>query len=222
MLPGSDERVCSNCMNILAKKTTLPLVAFATFMTIFWVMTVATSSLLAQTVEIEHADDAATTAESDAPADDTYIHLRREKNDQPVEMRVAIVRFVPKSGQPDGLYVDLVSAIHVADKAYYEDLNRRFRNYDAVLYELVAPEGTRVPKGGVERNSPVSWLQGSMTKVLGLSFQLDEVDYTAKNFVHADMSPEEFAQSMKDRGETMISILAQNLRTGICPASKRD
>ena len=43
--------------------------------------------------------------------------------------------------------VDLIGAVHVGEKAYYEALNKQFEDYDAVLYELVAPEGTRVPKG---------------------------------------------------------------------------
>ena len=38
-----------------------------------------------------------------------------------------------------------------------------------------------------------------MTSALGLSFQLDEIDYTRPNLVHADMTPDEFAQSMRDR-----------------------
>ncbi len=34
--------------------------------------------------------------------------------------------------------VDLIGAVHVAHKEYFQDLNRRFRSYDALLYELVA------------------------------------------------------------------------------------
>lgn len=37
----------------------------------------------------------------------------------------------------DGVTVDLIGAIHIGDKAYYERLNRRFTRYDAVLYEMV-------------------------------------------------------------------------------------
>jgi hypothetical protein len=36
-----------------------------------------------------------------------------------------------------GVTVDLVGAIHVADRTYYEQLNERFKRYDAVLYEMV-------------------------------------------------------------------------------------
>jgi hypothetical protein len=151
------------------------------------------------------------------PADEdfTFLRLARNEDDEPVALEAAIVRYVPADGKQDGLVVDLVSAVHVADDAFFTDLNKRFQSYDAVLYELVAPEGTRVPKGGIERDSLVSMMQGGMTHVLGLTFQLDEVDYTRKNFVHADMTPEEFSRSMKDRGETMLGIFFRMMAQGL-------
>jgi hypothetical protein len=97
--------------------------------------------------------------------------------------------------------VDLVSAVHIGDAAYYAVLNDRFRDYDAVLYELIAPEGTRVPSGGA-RGGFVSGTQVAMTRLLDLTFQLDEVDYSQANLVHADLSPQEVAQSMTNRGES--------------------
>jgi hypothetical protein len=45
-----------------------------------------------------------------------------------------------------------------------------------------------------------------MTSVLGLKFHLEEIDYTPENLVHADLSPEEFSQMMKDRGESFLQI----------------
>ncbi len=160
--------------------------------------------------------------DSAADAEDTsFILLSRGDDDEPTALKVAITRFVPNSGTSPGVYVDLVSAVHVADRPYYQDLNRRFRDYDAVLYELVAPEGTRVPKGGVERDSAVSWLQGGMTKVLGLTFQLDEVDYTRRNFVHADMTPQEFANSMQQRGESMLGMLTKIFLEGLAQQAKQ-
>jgi hypothetical protein len=145
----------------------------------------------------------------------SFLRLSKNGQDELVALEAAIVRYVPSSGEPHGLSVDLVSAIHVADGKYYADLNKRFREYDAVLYELVAPEGTRVPKGGVQRDSLVSMLQGGMTSVLGLAFQLDKVDYTRKNLIHADMSPQEFAQSMKDRGESMLTMFFKMMAEGL-------
>ena len=42
-----------------------------------------------------------------------------------------------------------------------------------------------------------------MKNMLQLSFQLDEIDYGASNFVHADLTPTELAQSMDERGESL-------------------
>ena len=83
-----------------------------------------------------------------------WVRLLRDKHREPLAMQTAIVRYVPakdvvEGKRPDSypMYVDLVGAVHIGDKSYYQDLNRRFRKYDAVLYELVAPEGTQVPLG---------------------------------------------------------------------------
>ncbi|MGQ9562428.1 MAG: hypothetical protein ACUVQG_00750 [Thermogutta sp.] len=99
------------------------------------------------------------------------------------------------------LRVDLVGVIHIADRSYYEELNRVLKKYDVVLYELVAPEGTRVIPGQRPAH-PVTAIQQFLTRTLGLSYQLDVIDYHGRNFVHADLSPEQFYQSMQERGES--------------------
>lgn len=146
-------------------------------------------------------------AEDKAAPDGTsrFLRMTRTEEGNALGLESAIVRYVPRDCGLEGPTVDLVAAVHVAEAAYYEELNRRFRDYDAVLYELVAPEGTRIPKGGVKTGgSPVSMLQMVMTRVLELDFQLNKVDYTAGNFVHADMTPEQFASTMKKRGESVF------------------
>jgi len=126
-------------------------------------------------------------------------------------MQTAIVRYatVPskdgKKSQP--VEVDLIGAVHIGDIAYYRTLNDRFKQYDALLYELVAPEGTVVKPGrGTSNAHPVGAMQNAIKNVLELDHQLEYVDYTRPNFVHADMSPDEFAQSMKDRNESFLQM----------------
>jgi hypothetical protein len=137
-----------------------------------------------------------------------FVRVLRSDDGEPLGLQTSIVRYVPTDESNPGVTVDLIGAVHVADRDYYEELNRRFSSYDAVLYELVAPEGTRVPRGGGKRGRhPVSSLQGVMKSMLELDFQLDHIDYTKKNLVHADMSPDEFARSMKERGESFLQIL---------------
>ena len=53
----------------------------------------------------------------------------------------------------------------------------------------------------------ISVLQLGMKDALGMEFQLTGVDYTAENFVHADMTAEEFESSMSRRGESFSGML---------------
>lgn len=136
-----------------------------------------------------------------------FIRLSRDEKNQPIALEAAIVRYVPKDRGKNAPTVDLITAVHIGEKSYYERLNREFKAYDAVLYELVAPEGTRVPKGGgTGSGSFISMIQKAMKDVLELEFQLQMIDYSPKNLVHADMSPAQFAESMDKRGESMLTM----------------
>jgi hypothetical protein len=159
-------------------------------------------------------------------ADSTkFLRVRRDEDQQPTALETAVTRYVTRDEGSEGVTVDLVGAVHVGERDYYDQLNRLFRSYDAVLYELVAPEGTRVVPGQKQsRAHPVSFLQHMMKNVLKLEFQLDRIDYSPPNLVHADMSAEEFTQSMKDRGESFLKlfwrILSQSMATPAKPGSR--
>jgi len=138
------------------------------------------------------------------------MRLARDKANLPLALETAIVRCAPVDGNRPSPTVDLVAAVHIADSAYYRQLNREFSGYDAVLYELVAPENANVPrKGDASNNHPITLLQNGMKDVLELEFQLKGIDYTPKNMIHADMSPDQFYKSMQDRGEGMMTILVR-------------
>lgn len=116
-------------------------------------------------------------------------------------LQLAVVTYAPADRRRD-VTVDLVSAVHVGEQSYYAELNELFRSYDALLYELIAPPGTVITPD--ERpTGMVSGLQRGMTAMLDLSFQLEEIDYTPANFVHADLSPEEMSASMAERDESL-------------------
>ncbi len=136
-----------------------------------------------------------------------FLRLTKDDDGSPVALEAAVMSYGPKDPGRGGLTVDLISAVHIAEKTYYKELNRRFRQYDAVLYELVAPEGAQIPEGGERGGSnPISMMQGFMTDFLELEFQLEAIDYTRDNFVHADMSPEQFAETMRRRGESIFQV----------------
>lgn len=144
-----------------------------------------------------------------------FLRLRRDDHDRPLALETAVVRYT--SPQRPELAVDLVAAIHVGDKSYYDALNRLFEEYEVVLYELVAPEGTRIPKGGRQgpTTHPVGLLQDGLSSLLGLEHQLRCVDYTRPNLVHADMSPEEFERAMQRREESFSKLFLRLLGAGI-------
>ena len=179
---------------------------------------VLASLVAALGVRADQLDAAAGAEGAQSGKTSKFLRIRRDKEDEPVALETAITRYVSMDPKTKGLTVDLIAAVHVADKGYYDKLNELFKSYDAVLYELVAPEGTRVVPG--KRRSggnPVSFMQTMMKNVLKLEFQLDRIDYSRPNLVHADMSPKQFAASMKDRGESFLSmfmrIMGQSMKT---------
>ncbi len=150
-----------------------------------------------------------------AKAAHKFVRIVKDKHGEPEAMETAIVHYVPaKAGDRPGLSVDLVGAVHVGEKPYYEKLNKAFEKYDALLYELVAEKNV-VPKPGEKARSPISMIQTTMKDMLDLEFQLDGIDYSKKNFVHADMSPDEMMKSMKDRGESIWTIMIRMMAAGM-------
>lgn len=187
-----------------------------------WACLLAPLAALAGRNALLQADPAAATAAEASPTDEEkapaigekWVRLLKDKDDEPVALETAIVRYVQADDFVEGKpadeyeeYVDLVGAVHVADKRYYRDLNRRFKGYDSVLYELVAPEGTVVPRGhGTSNAHPLGMLQNGMKSMLEVEHQLEQIDYTRENMVHADLSPDEFADSMAKRDEGFLQM----------------
>jgi len=59
-----------------------------------------------------------------------------------------------------------------------------------------------------------------MTGILELEFQLRGINYSRKNMVHADMSPDEFSNSMRRRGESFWTIFSRAMGYAIARQSK--
>ena len=136
-----------------------------------------------------------------------FIRIQRNENRDPVALQTAIAKYVPAGGEK-GAEIDLVAVVHIGEQAYYERLNEEFEKYDALLYELVAPEGNKPPKGGeMKSDNPLAMLQQGMTFFLGLEHQLEVVDYRKSNFIHADLSPEGMKKAMKQRGDDKMTII---------------
>ncbi|MCA9143079.1 MAG: hypothetical protein H6821_04835 [Planctomycetaceae bacterium] len=153
-----------------------------------------------------------------AKADQDFLRLRRNEAKELVALETVIASYQGEhQGKP--VVVDLIGAVHIGDKAYYDELNKAFETYDVVLYELVAPRDT-TPVAGQRSAHPVSLLQVTMKSMLSLQFQLDSIDYSKKNFVHADMTPEEFTESMDQRGESMMQMFLRMFGQSIAMQSR--
>ena len=171
------------------------------------------------------ADDA---AEKDAAPGEKWVRLLEDKQGEPVALETAIVRYVKRDDvvagkSPDKYkkYVDLVGAVHIGDKRYYRDINRRFKGYDSVLYELVAPVGTKGPRGrGTSNAHPLGALQNGMKSVLEVEHQLEQVDYTPDNMVHADLSPDQFMESMAAKDEGFVEMYFKLLGASMAQQSQ--
>ncbi len=164
-------------------------------------------------------------AESPLAKKPKWIRILRDQEGNPISLQTAVVEYVATDrstlAEP-GVKVDLIGAVHVGDRRYYRQLNRLFRGYDALLYELVAPKGTVVERGrGTSNASPVGALQNGMKSLLGLEHQLEWIDYQRENFVHADMSPDEFLERMDERGESFLELYFRMVGSEIARQSRQ-
>lgn len=144
----------------------------------------------------------------------SYVRLQKSG---PAQFETSVVRM----HGPRGQVLDLVSAVHVGEASYYRELNSRFQHYDAVLYELILPEemaGRRLPQK-MEGGGGLSSLQGMMARTLGLTTQLDQVDYSPAHFVHADLTQEALTRSMAARQESLWTYFQKALASANSPGA---
>ena len=202
------------------------------FFCLLWVVTTTDCSGQATAIAPSKSagvDKETAVAESDSPGPE-YVRIRRNERRLAAALETSIVNFGSSSRYPNAT-VDLVGAIHLGENIYYEQLNQVFTEYEVVLYEAVMPEaavrrGFR-PGGGMGSGrslsdedqwteakiglQAISTLQVTMKDGLGLDFQLAAVNYRKNNFVHADMTQEEFEASMAKRGESFSELLVREM-----------
>jgi hypothetical protein len=149
---------------------------------------------------------------------DQFMRLARSEEGDVTALQTSVVRY--QRPTETGTVVDLIGAIHIAEKEYYEQINERFDDYDVVLYELVAPEDAAAPLPGQRSAHPVTAIQVGMKDLLGLRFQLDCVDYRKPNLKRADLTTQEMTESMTRRGESLLQVFFRMMGQGIAAQSK--
>ncbi len=109
--------------------------------------------------------------------------------------------------------VTLIGAIHIADQAYYQQLNEEFQKYDRLLYEMIGGEDlTRLQdkKDSENHTHLLAKTYAMIARFLKLTEQINEIDYLAKNFVHGDLTLEEFETLQEERDESILSFALQS------------
>ena len=144
-------------------------------------------------------------------------YLRFEEKAKGAALEVGVIRLQHKE---TGALVDLMGAVHIGDAAYYQQLNKEFKAYDAVLYEMVKP--AKLDPAQIQNRPPssVGMMQTFMQKQLDLAYQLDEVDYTVRNFVHADMTVKQFRKRQEARGESMFKLMFKLMKEDMARRAK--
>jgi len=112
----------------------------------------------------------------------------------------------------DGVTVDLIAVIHMADRAYFKQLEKEFEAYDALLYEITKPKGESVNSPKI-KNHPMRMMMRMQTRMMGLAGQMETIDYEKPNFVHADLDLETFERLCKEKGDSIMAMMMKSQRS---------
>lgn len=144
--------------------------------------------------------------------------IRVDEDAKAARLQTAVTRF-----EKDGATVDLIGAVHIADKAYYDSLNKRFEGYEVLLFEMIGGEGVKPgappepDPGKKEKPNALALIYGKAARMLKLVGQVDHIDYRAQNFLHADLTINEFTEKQEERGESILSFMLSTEQSATQP-----
>ncbi len=128
---------------------------------------------------------------------------RFSENEEVAKLDTVVVRYKDKKGAT----VDLIGVIHIGDAGYYDALNERFKGYDALLYEMIG--GKADDEKAASKKDTLRFFYILYQQMLDLEFQMNGIDYSPGNFVHADMNWAQFQRRMKKKDENLFSSVAK-------------
>lgn len=102
-------------------------------------------------------------------------YLRVAETEEATRLQTGITRF-----QKDGVTVDLVGAIHIADREYYHKLNQRLGGYERVLFEMVGGEHLAL------ESAPAANGGGQPAEAEEIEFELVDEDEADEGITHGD------------------------------------
>lgn len=134
--------------------------------------------------------------------------IRVDRSEQQVKLQTAVTRY-----SKGDTHINLIGAVHIADKTYYQQLNKSFASYPVLLFEMIGGEalgqGRPLAEKGENQPTALAFLNtmfDTMQSLLALSSQKEHIDYSAKNFLHADLTIKEFTQLQEQRKESLLSF----------------
>ncbi len=140
-------------------------------------------------------------AKEAAPVEKKTDFLRVEHSEKIAKLQTAVTIY-----EKDGAKVSLIGAVHIADQSYYDALNKKFATYDRLLFEMIGGERMgEIQKQG-EKPSFLGKTYAAVAGFLKLADQKKAIDYSAKNFIHADLSLTEFKTLQEKRDESLLSF----------------
>jgi hypothetical protein len=142
--------------------------------------------------------------------------IRVDEDDKTSRLQTSVTTY-----EKDGVKVDLIGAVHIADKEYFADLNKIFTKYEVLLFEMVG--GEQMQKGKSinqvkDKDAQFSFLEGmhrTLQDKLELEGQKEHIDYSKENFVHADLSMKEFQKLQKEKKESIFSFAMKSAQSQI-------
>ncbi len=153
--------------------------------------------------------------------------IRVDEDESAARLQTAITRY-----EKDGASVELIGAIHIADKAYYRNLSTRFASYDSLLFEMIGGEKyAAIKKPELPAEAPAKkeknlaglhQIYDMVAHYLDLSGQSDSIDYTTKNFIHADLTNAEFNRMQAERHESLLGFAIKASRANREAAKQPD
>jgi len=144
--------------------------------------------------------------------------IRVVEDEKNVRLQTSVTRYVK-----DDINVDLIGAVHVADKQYYVDLNTLFTKSEVLLFELIGGEKLAEEEEGKDAGdeaeadniefSLLGAMYEQMQKRLDLTGQKEHVDYFKGNFVHADLTIKEFQTLQEEKKESILTFALKNAQS---------
>ncbi len=192
-------------------------------------------------------------ARADEPARESkkppkHDYVRYVGDDKRGKLQTVIVTM-----KKDGVQVELIGAVHVADPDYYRALTRLFAGYEELLFELVDGQKMKHDLEGAAESPPakkaraplkqgdfppdedeappkerspafkiISAMMHGFGSYFHLQYQTDGIDYHTKNFVHADVSMDEFVRLQADKGESFIDLMRKAIEAQLEIGSDRN